>query len=83
VLRARRIPFALLTGYGVESIDGRFGHVPIDKKPVQRQLAAADLRSCRRQRRPRERSQPVRRPPRRDRQPALTELIGELNCVPN
>ena len=27
-----------MTGYGVESIDGRFGHVPIVKKPVQRQV---------------------------------------------
>ena len=27
-----------VTGYGVESIDGRFGHVPIVKKPVQRQV---------------------------------------------
>jgi PAS domain S-box-containing protein len=38
VLVARKIPFVFVTGYGVESIDGRFGHVPIIKKPVQRQL---------------------------------------------
>jgi PAS domain S-box-containing protein len=37
VLVAREIPFVFVTGYGVESIDGRFGHVPIVKKPVQRQ----------------------------------------------
>ncbi len=38
VLVARNIPFVFVTGYGVESIDGRFGYVPIIKKPVQRQL---------------------------------------------
>jgi hypothetical protein len=27
-----------VTGYGVESIDRRFGYVPIVKKPVQRQV---------------------------------------------
>src|SRR6266852_1632765 len=37
VLVARRIPFVFVTGYGVESIDGRFGSVPVIKKPVQRQ----------------------------------------------
>jgi hypothetical protein len=38
VLTARKIPFVFVTGYGVESIDGRFGYVPIVKKPVQRQV---------------------------------------------
>jgi PAS domain S-box-containing protein len=38
VLAARKIPFVFVTGYGVESIDGRFGDVPIVKKPVQRQV---------------------------------------------
>jgi PAS domain S-box-containing protein len=38
VLLARDIPFVFVTGYGVESIDGRFARVPIIKKPVQRQL---------------------------------------------
>jgi CheY-like chemotaxis protein len=38
VLVARKIPFVFITGYGVESIDGRFGQVPIIKKPVQRQV---------------------------------------------
>jgi PAS domain S-box-containing protein len=37
VLAARKIPFVFVTGYGVESIDGRFAYVPIVKKPVQRQ----------------------------------------------
>jgi CheY-like chemotaxis protein len=36
VLVARKIPFVFVTGYGVESIDGRFGYVPVIKKPVQR-----------------------------------------------
>jgi hypothetical protein len=36
VLVARDIPFVFVTGYGVESIDSRFAHVPIIKKPVQR-----------------------------------------------
>jgi PAS domain S-box-containing protein len=38
VLAARNIPFVFITGYGVESIDNRFGYVPIVKKPVQRQV---------------------------------------------
>ena len=38
VLMARKIPFVLVTGYGVESIDRRFSPVPIVKKPVQRQV---------------------------------------------
>jgi PAS domain S-box-containing protein len=37
VLFARRIPFVFVTGYGVETIDPRFGNVPVIKKPVQRQ----------------------------------------------
>jgi two-component SAPR family response regulator len=37
VLVARALPFVFVTGYGVESIDARFGFVPIVKKPVQRQ----------------------------------------------
>jgi PAS domain S-box-containing protein len=41
VLTARKIPFVFVTGYGVESIDGRFGYVPIVKKPVQRQVLQA------------------------------------------
>jgi PAS domain S-box-containing protein len=38
VLIARKIPFVFVTGYGVESIDGRFGSVPVIKKPVLRQV---------------------------------------------
>jgi PAS domain S-box-containing protein len=36
VLKARQIPFVFVTGYGVESIEPRFGSVPVIKKPVQR-----------------------------------------------
>jgi PAS domain S-box-containing protein len=35
VMVARQIPFVFVTGYGIESIEGRFGHVPVIKKPVQ------------------------------------------------
>jgi two-component SAPR family response regulator len=38
VLAARNIPFVFVTGYRVESIDRRFGYVPIIKKPMHRQL---------------------------------------------
>jgi CheY-like chemotaxis protein len=37
VLVARNVPFVFVTGYGVESIEPRFGAVPVIKKPVQRQ----------------------------------------------
>ena len=37
VLVARNVPFVFVTGYGVESIEPRFGGVPMIKKPVQRQ----------------------------------------------
>jgi len=36
VLKARQVPFVFVTGYGVESVEPRFGYVPIIKKPVQR-----------------------------------------------
>jgi CheY-like chemotaxis protein len=35
-LTERNIPFAFSTGYGRESIDPRFGHVPILQKPITR-----------------------------------------------
>ena len=38
LLAARKMPFVFVTGYGVESIDGRFAHVPVLKKPIQRQV---------------------------------------------
>ena len=36
LLTARKIPFAFVTGYGAESIDGRFAEVPVLQKPVER-----------------------------------------------
>ena len=38
LLAARGIPFVFVTGYGAESIDGRFAHVPVLQKPVERQM---------------------------------------------
>lgn len=35
-LTERNIPFAFATGYGRESVDPRFGHVPILQKPITR-----------------------------------------------
>jgi PAS domain S-box-containing protein len=35
-LAARGVPFVFVTGYGAESIDGRFAHVPILQKPIER-----------------------------------------------
>src|SRR5207245_2455051 len=32
------VPFVFVTGYGAESIDGRFAHVPILQKPIERQV---------------------------------------------
>jgi CheY-like chemotaxis protein len=46
VLAARRIPFVFVTGYGVESIERRFGNVPIIKKPVQRQSLQKVFAEC-------------------------------------
>jgi len=34
-LAARAIPFVFLTGYGAESIDPRFAHVPVLQKPIE------------------------------------------------
>ena len=36
-LKERDIPFAFVTGYGKESLDGRFGAAPILQKPVTRE----------------------------------------------
>jgi two-component SAPR family response regulator len=38
LLSARGIPFVFVTGYGSESIDGRFAHVPVLQKPIERQV---------------------------------------------
>lgn len=36
LLQARDIPFAFVTGYGIESVDARFRHVPTLQKPIDR-----------------------------------------------
>jgi PAS domain S-box-containing protein len=38
ILVARGVPFIFVTGYGVESIDSRFAHIPVIQKPVERQM---------------------------------------------
>jgi len=38
LLSRRGIPFVFVTGYGAESIDGRFDHVPVLQKPIERQM---------------------------------------------
>jgi PAS domain S-box-containing protein len=36
ILTARGVPFIFVTGYGVESIDNRFLHIPVIQKPLER-----------------------------------------------
>jgi CheY-like chemotaxis protein len=36
-LAARGVPFVFVTGYGVESVDKRFAHVPVLPKPIERE----------------------------------------------
>jgi PAS domain S-box-containing protein len=38
VLAARGVPFIFVTGYGAESIDPRFLHIPVIQKPVERHV---------------------------------------------
>ena len=38
MLAARKIPFVFVTGYGAESIEQRFAHVPVLQKPIERQV---------------------------------------------
>lgn len=37
----RRIPFVFVTGYGIDSIDSRFTHIPILQKPIEPQKLRA------------------------------------------
>ena len=37
LLSSRGIPFVFVTGYGQESIDGRFAHTTVLEKPVERE----------------------------------------------
>jgi CheY-like chemotaxis protein len=36
-LAARGVPFVFVTGYGLESVDKRFAHVPVLPKPIERE----------------------------------------------
>lgn len=38
MLTMRGVPFVFVTGYGAESIDRQFSHVPILQKPIERQM---------------------------------------------
>jgi PAS domain S-box-containing protein len=42
-LAKRRIPFVFVTGYGADSIDPRFNHIPVVQKPVELQSIWAAL----------------------------------------
>jgi PAS domain S-box-containing protein len=41
----RGTPFAFVTGYGSESLDRRFAHVPLMQKPIVREMLAAFVRT--------------------------------------
>jgi PAS domain S-box-containing protein len=36
LLTARKIPFVFATGYGAESIESQFGHIPVLQKPIEK-----------------------------------------------
>ena len=38
LLTARKIPFVFATGYGAESIEARFEHIPILQKPIEKDM---------------------------------------------
>lgn len=38
MLSVRGVPFIFVTGYGAESIDSRFSHVPVIQKPIERHV---------------------------------------------
>jgi len=44
-LAARGVPFAFVTGYDRESVDGRFGDVPVLQKPITRENLESYLRT--------------------------------------
>ncbi|MGB7102629.1 MAG: response regulator [Xanthobacteraceae bacterium] len=37
ILSARGVPFVFITGYEADTVDGRFSHVPVLQKPIERQ----------------------------------------------
>jgi two-component SAPR family response regulator len=38
MLTARKIPFVFATGYGAESIEARFEHIPVLQKPIEKDM---------------------------------------------
>jgi PAS domain S-box-containing protein len=44
-LTKKKIPFIFVTGYGAESVDGRFSNTPILQKPIAREMLEEILRS--------------------------------------
>jgi PAS domain S-box-containing protein len=44
-LAERKIPFAFVTGYGRESVDAKFSHIPVLQKPITREGLEAYLRT--------------------------------------
>ena len=38
MLTARKIPFVFATGYGAESIEARFEHIPVLQKPIEKEM---------------------------------------------
>ena len=44
LLERRGTPFAFVTGYGSESLERRFSHVPLLQKPIARETLAAFVR---------------------------------------
>ncbi len=38
ILTARKIPFVFATGYGAESIESRFEHIPVLQKPIEKDM---------------------------------------------
>jgi DNA-binding NtrC family response regulator len=37
-LTTRGLPTAFISGYGAESVDRRYGHIPLMQKPIDRQI---------------------------------------------
>lgn len=38
LLLEKRVPVAFISGYGAESVDRRYGHIPLMQKPIDRQV---------------------------------------------
>jgi CheY-like chemotaxis protein len=38
ILTSRGVPFVFVTGYDAESVDRRFGEVPVLQKPIEREM---------------------------------------------